>query len=454
MKKIIYIIIFGIIIFFAPRLSLAYGCMDYGMAYSDGLGYCKCMSGYIWGVNYSGAPYCISGNSYCFDKYGVSSEYDSASGSCKCRSGYVWDESSFGSRCVSCSTKYGIGATDDYLSGGCKCMSGYILGKDIFGNQKCLDGNSVCRDKFGFYVSYNSSNGNCECDSGYVFDNNDQCVKKQNNVYFKLIELDTPNKKALIKNEYDNNYYSVEYRFGCYDGSFSRYLNKQIVVNLGSDFYINVNDKIVLQDDNETCEIKSFEKVDSDFTLFPEEDLPATISADICKILYINSFKGTDGKCYCFLGYSYNSLSNKCDIVTTAQTTTSVVETKIIYDKKLTEKMKGRILLQIESRGEAWYVNPKDGKRYYMADGNGAYSTMRNFGIGVTNVNLDKIKANKTLAKKNSGKILLQVESRGEAYYIDFNGNAHYLKDGAAAYEIMRSLGLGITNSNLNKISE
>jgi hypothetical protein len=116
--------------------------------------------------------------------------------------------------------------------------------------------------------------------------------------------------------------------------------------------------------------------------------------------------------------------------------------------------LNGKILLQVESHGEAWYVNPKDGKRYYMANGEKAYNAMRNFGVGITNNNLEKIKTDKNLAKKSSGKIFLQVEAKGEAYYIDFNGVAHYLKDGVAAYEIMRSLGLGITNANLNKISE
>ncbi|MEI7452356.1 MAG: hypothetical protein WCK37_04130 [Candidatus Falkowbacteria bacterium] len=116
-------------------------------------------------------------------------------------------------------------------------------------------------------------------------------------------------------------------------------------------------------------------------------------------------------------------------------------------------KLNGRILLQVESHGEAWYVNPKDSKRYYMADGSSAYKIMRNLGVGIANKDLDKIKADKNFAKKNQGKIFLQVESHGEAYYIDINGNAHYLKDGAAAYGIMRDLGLGIKNSDLGKIT-
>jgi predicted TIM-barrel fold metal-dependent hydrolase len=127
-----------------------------------------------------------------------------------------------------------------------------------------------------------------------------------------------------------------------------------------------------------------------------------------------------------------------------------------VYNTKaeeLSSKLKGRILLQVESKGEAWYVNPKDSKRYYMADGAAAYNIMRDLGVGVTNKNLEKIKSDKTFAKKQQGKIFLQVESKGEAYYIDSKGEAHYLKDGEAAYSIMRELGLGIKTSDLDKIN-
>jgi hypothetical protein len=123
-------------------------------------------------------------------------------------------------------------------------------------------------------------------------------------------------------------------------------------------------------------------------------------------------------------------------------------------DSILSKRLSGQILLQVEKNGEAWYVNPKDNKRYYMANGNEAYRIMQYLGIGITNKNLEKIKNNKVIAKKSSGKIFLQIESKGEAYYIDFNGNVHYLKNGTTAYEVMKNLGLGITNNDLNKIAE
>jgi len=119
----------------------------------------------------------------------------------------------------------------------------------------------------------------------------------------------------------------------------------------------------------------------------------------------------------------------------------------------LTDRLKGRILLQVESHGEAWYVNPPDGQRYYMADGAAAYNIMRNLGVGISNRDLEKIKTDLNFRKKYAGKIFLQVESHGEAYYISADGRYFYLKDGAAAYSTMRSVGLGISNKDLDKIT-
>lgn len=121
---------------------------------------------------------------------------------------------------------------------------------------------------------------------------------------------------------------------------------------------------------------------------------------------------------------------------------------------KAAANLKGRILLQVESKGEAWYVDVKDGVRYYMADGDSALWVMKNLGVGISNKNLEKIKNNLNFRKKFIGQILLQVESRGEAYYIDFNGNIDYLKDGSSAYEIMKKTGLGVSNSDLSKIAD
>lgn len=131
--------------------------------------------------------------------------------------------------------------------------------------------------------------------------------------------------------------------------------------------------------------------------------------------------------------------------------------------------LNGKILLQVQAHGEAWYVHPESGLRYYMKDGNVAYSMMREFGSGISDVNLKSIPSAKTVdelkkstsacplsntAKKMKGKILLQVQQHGEAWYVE-PGKCRriYLKDGEAAYSVMRYLGLGITDVNLAKFT-
>lgn len=57
-----------------------------------------------------------------------------------------------------------------------------------------------------------------------------------------------------------------------------------------------------------------------------------------------------------------------------------------------------------------------------------------------------------SMAERLKGRILLQVEENGEAWFVDERGERTYLKDGQTAYELMRFKGLGITNFDLNEI--
>ncbi len=55
------------------------------------------------------------------------------------------------------------------------------------------------------------------------------------------------------------------------------------------------------------------------------------------------------------------------------------------------EKQKGKILLQVEGHGEAWYVNPGDGKRYFLGRPADAFRVMRSLGLGVSNNDFDSL---------------------------------------------------------------
>ncbi len=170
----------------------------------------------------------------------------------------------------------------------------------------------------------------------------------------------------------------------------------------------------------------------------------------------------------------------------------------------------GRILLQVEERGEAWYVDPVTENRYYLKDGPLAYQALREFGLGITTNDLrgipiggqeyggydsdgdgleDKFEEaigtdgakmdtdgdgfhdgleisngynpfgkgkqviNTALVDRVKGRILLQVEDAGQAWYVSpVDGKRYYMRNGDAAYFIMRYMGLGATNETLGII--
>ncbi len=125
----------------------------------------------------------------------------------------------------------------------------------------------------------------------------------------------------------------------------------------------------------------------------------------------------------------------------------------------LASRLSGRILLQVESYGRAWYVDPVSQERYYLRDGDEAFAIMRSLGLGISNRDLAKIPTSKgeigdqKLTKRLQGRILLQVESHGEAWYVNpVDGLRYYFPDREAAFNLLRQFGLGITNDNLRQI--
>lgn len=117
----------------------------------------------------------------------------------------------------------------------------------------------------------------------------------------------------------------------------------------------------------------------------------------------------------------------------------------------LATKLKGKILLQVESNGEAWYVNPENEKRYYLGRPADAFQVMRELGLGISNKDFNSF--NGYVPSRLSGKILLKVEDSGKAYYANPDDlKMYYLGRPDDAFQIMRKLGLGITNNDLNTI--
>ncbi len=133
---------------------------------------------------------------------------------------------------------------------------------------------------------------------------------------------------------------------------------------------------------------------------------------------------------------------------------------------KPTFGVEGRILLQVEEQGEAWYADPASSQVLYLADGGSAFQVFARQAVGITNADISRIPIGNLdrpgeeiaavkdqLAERLRGRVLLQTESLGELWYVNpADGRRYYLADGRGAYQIMRRLGLGITNEGLEKL--
>ncbi len=60
-------------------------------------------------------------------------------------------------------------------------------------------------------------------------------------------------------------------------------------------------------------------------------------------------------------------------------------------DTILAARLSGRIILQVEKNGEAWYIYPKDLRKYYLGRPDDAFRIMRELSLGITRENLAKV---------------------------------------------------------------
>ena len=77
-------------------------------------------------------------------------------------------------------------------------------------------------------------------------------------------------------------------------------------------------------------------------------------------------------------------------------------------ESNLSNQLSGRILLDVNNKGEAWYVYPGDLHRYYLGRPADAYVIMRNLSLGISNSKFSEVAS--STPDRLKGMILLKFQ--------------------------------------------
>lgn len=117
----------------------------------------------------------------------------------------------------------------------------------------------------------------------------------------------------------------------------------------------------------------------------------------------------------------------------------------------LPQRLAGRIVLQVQANGEAWYIYPVNRLRYFLGRPSDAFQIMRQLGLGISELDYEAFKNNPPT--RLLGRIVLRVHANGEAYYVDpVRKELNYLGRPDDAFRIMREKGLGVDNENISHL--
>jgi len=113
-------------------------------------------------------------------------------------------------------------------------------------------------------------------------------------------------------------------------------------------------------------------------------------------------------------------------------------------------KFLGRIIFQTENKNKAWYINPVDQKKYSVENPFRMFNVMSYLSLGAVHEYINKYLE---FPQRALGRILLDVEKNGEAYYINpIDRKKYYLGRPEDAFGIMKGFSMGISDSDIEKI--
>ncbi len=83
-------------------------------------------------------------------------------------------------------------------------------------------------------------------------------------------------------------------------------------------------------------------------------------------------------------------------------TRTAKNDAKIALKNSFFQKQKGKIFLQVQSKGEAWYINPRNGTREYLSTPQDALAVMKTVGLGISEKNFELLEKEASYLSQNT----------------------------------------------------
>lgn len=118
----------------------------------------------------------------------------------------------------------------------------------------------------------------------------------------------------------------------------------------------------------------------------------------------------------------------------------------------LGQQLAGRIVIQVESNGAAWYVKPDTYTRVSLGTPANAFAVMSGMAVGINNADYNSYGG--VVPAKLAGKFVIKVEDHGKIYYADPVSKTFIQVVGpTGAANLIKAVGLGITNANIAKIA-
>lgn len=123
-------------------------------------------------------------------------------------------------------------------------------------------------------------------------------------------------------------------------------------------------------------------------------------------------------------------------------------------DEELYSRLKGKILLQVESRGEAWWLNPDDKKRYFLGRPSDTWQMIQDKGTKIAGDELvQSLYFDKSFSSIMAGRFIINEDDIKDVYYVlpgDLRGIK--LNSPQGAWQVIKEQGLGVSNEDIRKI--